>query len=384
MRTVATFTFLLALAPFLTAGQPQQLTSLDQVPEGIAKSDWTSIRAAYDAGRHQFFPQADGSHVAQNPGLGWRMTFDEKGFTAQPQDGSWTWGLELTVASLSQRDSKLPSETVNPPSNRLKRQITPAITEWFINDQRGLEQGWTLTAPAEIRLKVRGILKPTVSTQSINFGGLLTYSGLKAWDATGKIIPTHFEATDEGFAVRYDDTGAQYPLTIDPIAQQAYLKASNPGATDRFGWSVAVSGDTVVIGAPYEDSSATGVNGNQANNSADASGAAYVFTRSGTTWTQQAYLKASNTGVFDRFGRSVAVSGDTVVIGAYSEASNATGVNGNQVNNSAYGSGAAYVFTRNGTTWTQQAYLKASNTGVNDDFGWSVAVSGGTVVIGSL
>ena len=85
--------------------------------------------------------------------------------------------------------------------------------------------------------------------------------------------------------------------------------------------------------------------------------------RSGTIWSQQAYLKASNTGADDAFGCSVAVSGDTVVVGAIGEDSNATGVNGNQSDNSAYDSGAAYVFVRSGTTWSQQAYLKASNTG---------------------
>ena len=83
--------------------------------------------------------------------------------------------------------------------------------------------------------------------------------------------------------------------------------------------SVAVSGDTVVVGAYGEDSNATGVDGNQTDNSARNSGAAYVFARSGTTWTQQAYLKASNTGAADWFGQSVAVSGDTVVVGALYE-----------------------------------------------------------------
>ena len=166
-------------------------------------------------------------------------------------------------------------------------------------------------------------------------------------------------------------------------SQQAYLKASNTGGSDRFGYSVAVAGDTVVVGAGYEDSNATGVNGNQADNSASNAGAAYVFVRSGTTWSQQAYLKASNTGMFDLFGVSVAVSGDTVVVGAFFEASNATGVNGNQADNSASYSGAAYVFVRSGTTWSQQAYLKASNTGggAGDFFGSSVAVSGDTVVV---
>ena len=108
------------------------------------------------------------------------------------------------------------------------------------------------------------------------------------------------------------------------------------------------------------------MNGNQSDNSAGGSGAAYVFIRSGTTWTQQAYLKASNTDAGDYFGYSVAISGDTVVVGAYGEGSNATGVNGDQSDNSAAYSGAAYVFTRSGTTWTQQAYLKASNTGADD------------------
>ena len=114
-----------------------------------------------------------------------------------------------------------------------------------------------------------------------------------------------------------------------------------------------------------------------------ASGAAYVFVREGTAWAQQAYLKASDTRASDYFGNSVAVSGDTVVVGARGEASNATGVEGNQYNISSPGAGAVYVFVREGTTWMQQAYLKASNTGEGDKFGWSVAVSGDTVVAGA-
>ena len=98
-------------------------------------------------------------------------------------------------------------------------------------------------------------------------------------------------------------------------SQQAFLKASNSQAGDMFGIAVAVSGDTVVVGAYYEDSSTTGVNSTP-NELASSSGAAYVFVRSGTTWSQQAYLKASNPGTYDNFGRSVAVSGDTVVVGA--------------------------------------------------------------------
>jgi hypothetical protein len=171
--------------------------------------------------------------------------------------------------------------------------------------------------------------------------------------------------------------------TTDPIAQQAYLKASNTDTLDQFGYSVAVYGDTVVVGAWEEGSDGTGVNGDQTDNNAYGAGAAYVFVRSGTTWSQQAYLKASNTDEGDQFGYSVAISGNTIVVGANLEASNATGVNGDQTNNNATGAGAAYVFVRNGNTWSQQAYLKASNADEGDEFGDSVAISGNTVVIGA-
>ena len=115
--------------------------------------------------------------------------------------------------------------------------------------------------------------------------------------------------------------------------------------------SVAVSrsrGDTIVVGVRHEDSNATGVDGNQANNSAGDAGAAYMFVRSGGGWSQQAYLKASNTDGGDEFGHSVAVSGDTVVVGAWREKSNSTGVDGDQANNSPGDAGAAYMFVRSG------------------------------------
>jgi uncharacterized membrane protein len=206
-------------------------------------------------------------------------------------------------------------------------------------------------------------------------------AGIAASDWAG-ILAAHQAATNNSRLTNAEREAPEAPTT-DPIAQQAYAKASNSDANDVFGISVAVSGDTVVIGAFHEDSNATGVNGNQSDNSAIESGAAYVFVRNGTTWTQQAYLKASNTDVNDMFGISVAISGDTIVVGAPFEASNATGVNGNQDDNSAQQAGAAYVFVRNGTTWSQQAYLKASNTDPVDEFGISVAVSGDTVVVGA-
>jgi hypothetical protein len=166
-------------------------------------------------------------------------------------------------------------------------------------------------------------------------------------------------------------------------SQQAYLKASNTGSGDNFGRAVALSGNTLVVGAPQEASAAVGVNGNQADNTAIAAGAVYVFVRSETTWAQQAYLKASNTDPFDVFGSAVALSGDTLAVGATGEDSAAVGIDGNQADNTAGSSGAVYVFARNGATWTQQAYIKASNTGAGDDFGAAVALSGDTLAVGA-
>jgi hypothetical protein len=176
-------------------------------------------------------------------------------------------------------------------------------------------------------------------------------------------------------------SGAVYVFswTSTTWTQEAYVKASNTGARDAFGHAVSLSADgtRLAVGASSEDSSATGVGGNQTDNSALGSGAVYVFSRTGATWTQEAYVKASNTGAGDYFGQSVSLSSDgtRLAVGAYWEASSATGVGGNQADNSALGSGAVYVFSRTGTTWTQEAYIKASNTEANDYFGWSVSLS---------
>jgi hypothetical protein len=180
-------------------------------------------------------------------------------------------------------------------------------------------------------------------------------------------------------------------------AQEAYLKAPNAEVNDQFGYSVAVSGDTVAVGAFYEASKQTTItNGDtaSANNNAAFAGAVYIFKRTGLTWTQEAYLKAPNAEAGDNFGNSVAVSGDTVVVGANREDSNQTTItNGTtaSANNSAPQAGAVYIFKRMGVTWAQEAYLKAPNAEGGDGsllfpgdlFGVSVAVSGDTVAVGA-
>jgi hypothetical protein len=217
------------------------------------------------------------------------------------------------------------------------------------------------------------------------FGASVSLSG----DALAVGAP-HEDSAAQGVGGNQDDnsapdSGAVYVFRRMGTSwqQEAYVKASNTGAGDRFGARVSLSGDTLAVGVSGEDSAAQGVDGNQDDNEAADSGAVYVFRRNDMTWQQEAYLKASNTGAGDGFGHSVALSDDTVAVGAWAEDSAAQGVGGHQDDDSAPESGAVYVFRRTGTTWQQEAYLKASNTGADDRFGYSVALSGDTVAVGA-
>ncbi|HUL93669.1 MAG TPA: FG-GAP repeat protein [Burkholderiales bacterium] len=176
-------------------------------------------------------------------------------------------------------------------------------------------------------------------------------------------------------------------------SQQAYVKASNPEMFDLFGSAVALSGDgnTLAVGATLEDGGLTGVTPNAVDeaasgNASSNSGAVYVYTRAAGAWSQQAYVKASNTGDNDQFGTAVALSSDgsVLAVGAPFEASSSNGVNGAS-DELASGAGAVYVYARSGTAWSQQAFVKASNTGPGDSFGTSVALSGdgNTLAVGS-
>lgn len=179
--------------------------------------------------------------------------------------------------------------------------------------------------------------------------------------------------------------GAAYVFARDSFGswqQQAYLKASNAGFVDTFGTSVAIHGDTVVVGAPQESGSATSTAASP-NNSASSAGAAYVFVRSGSTWSQQGYLKASNAEAGDRLGCAVAVDGDTVVVGAYREDGDAAST-AMLSNEDATDSGAAYVFVRSDSLWSQQGYLKATNAADGSGFGYAVAIDGDTVAVGAF
>lgn len=391
---------LMALLGAAQAGVPAPHASFGgQSPEGLAPADWASIREARVAGLHAF-RAAEGGYEARNPGQRWLARFDGRGFTARPDGDAWEWGLELRSYGFpGEERQRARAAAVAADGQRLTYAWDACLQEWFVNDARGLEHGYTVArrpgapngsdAPMlSFNLAVRGGLAAHIAAdgQSVQFrdergGAALDYGGLKVWDADGAILPAHFEQAGAGLRLLVDERGARYPLIIDPIAQQAHFKGDNTEDFDDFGWSVAISGDTMVVGAKDERSASTGIN-SVPNNDAPSAGAAYVFVRNGSTWTQQAYLKASNAQVQDYFGDAVAISGDTIVVGAPEEDGGATGVNGSQ-DNGVSNSGAAYVFVRSGTTWTQQAYLKAHNTGTGDSFGGSVAISGDTIVVGA-
>ena len=399
-----------ALGLMLFSGHPADGVAPGAVPAterpsvALSDADRDVLGALIDA-RRRAVAVAGAAFVAHHPLQQWTTRFDGGGFSIEPDavgqeaaGPAWSFGLELT--GLGRGATQL-ERSASPEARIADERLTYAwgagLEEWFVNGPSGLEHGFTLQVrPAgaspelTVELTVRGGLTPRVlgGARDVEFvddraRAVVTYTGLLAFDADGAHVPARFEGSPSALHIVVDDSRARYPLTIDPVVQQAYLKASNTRSSAVFGNAVAISGDTVVIGSSSESSNATGVNGDENNTSAAGAGAAYVFRRNGTTWTQEAYLKASNTDANDHFGTSVAISGDRIAIGADDEDSIGAGVNGNQFDNSASSAGAVYVFVRTGTSWAQEAYIKASNPAAVDRFGFSVALDGSTLVVGA-
>ena len=167
------------------------------------------------------------------------------------------------------------------------------------------------------------------------------------------------------------------------LALEAFVKASNVGFSDYFGRAIALSadGNTLAVGANYEDGSSTLVNGIYTDD-IGVSGAVYVYRRVDDAWTFEAYIKASNTGASDEFGVALALSddGNTLAVGARDEDGTGTGV-GAVDDDGGTDCGAAYVYQRTADVWAFDAYIKANNTGNDDEFGNALALSGdGTVL----
>lgn len=259
-----------------------------------------------------------------------------------------------------------------PSSGSLSPSFAPATTAYVLG---GVAAGaWSVELTATVAQPGRA---------TITMNGVVVASGIPARfriDIAPQVVVV--AVVTESGAMR------AYGVVI-PARPFHYVKASNTGAGDGFG-AVALSADgsTLAVGAPSEASAATGIDGDQSSEAALWSGAVYVFRRSGATWTQEAYIKASNTELLDEFGTTIALSADgsTLAVGAPNEDSAATGVNVDQTSNAAADSGAVYVFRRSGTVWTQEAYVKASNTEAGDHFGTALALSadGSTLAVGAL
>lgn len=258
------------------------------------------------------------------------------------------------------------------------------------------------------------------------------------------LVPLASSRQEIGVSVRSSDRSDSRYYRVDlDVDVSDYVKASNTRANARFGCALAISGDTLVVGSRDESSNASGVNGNQSDASLRGAGAVYVFVRSGTTWRQEAYLKGGSLAPNEAFGTSVAISGDTIAVGAPGELSNAGavrifrrangawtfealvrasnirsddpatygdgarfgasvalagddlvvgapnepsasfGIGGDPTNVAAPFAGAVYSFTRTGTVWTERAYVKSSHTAPGARFGASVAYAANTLAVGS-
>jgi len=218
----------------------------------------------------------------------------------------------------------------------------------------------------------------------------LKASGAAAGNAFGKtaVISNDGSTIAIGAPNRATNAGAVYVFVRNGAnwAQQGgALISGNTQDNDRFGTALAISsnGSVLAIGAIGEDSDGSG----STNNSALDSGAAYVFARNGATWTQQAYIKPSNTQEADLFGGALALNaaGNMLAVGAIGEASASTTINGDAANNGAPGAGAVYIFDNNGIAWLQTAYIKAPNAEPIDHFGAAVSMSsdGNTLAVGA-
>lgn len=409
-------TAMLALAVFIApvpfgsaSSQAAAPTSADvRLPEGMSSSDWQGIVAAYGASQPSILSAGTVSQQAylkaENTGSnaffgsivalsGDTALVTEPGVAVHVfvrSGTNWTVQAQLVSANYASAD-KFPGAVAIDGDTVVAGAIGEDSNATGVNgNQANNSAADSGAAYVFVRngttWSQQAYLKASNTGTNDNFGGAVAIAGdtvvvgavledSSATGANGNQANNSF--TNSGAAYVFVRTGTNW-------AQQAYLKASNTGSNDSFGVSVSLAGDTVVVSATGEDSSAIGLNGDQSNNAATNSGSAYVFLRSGTNWSQQAYLKASNTGTGDFFGVATSLSGDTLVVGASGEASSATGINGTQSDNSAAASGAGYVFVRSGTNWTQQAYLKASNTGAGDTFGGRVALSGDSLVMGAV
>ena len=332
------------------------------------------------------------TYQALNCNQNMSIYFTDHGITLLPHGNQkGRWHLEMTLCGYGYVGSTELVQPVQPDEMEvLHNRIAfrrGALTEWYVNDERGFEQGVTLAeppagkkdSPLVVEWAVSGSLTPRLEHKgtAIVFcnaaaESVLRYSGLKAWDTAGrplraKLTVRSADTKHQLHRIAYviETAGALYPVTIDPLfTQEKKITASDGTPEDEFGHSVSISGNTVVVGAPQE------------NDIADP-GVAYIFERDqdgANNWGQVKKITASDGERYDQFGYSVSISGDTLVVGAYGD------------DDLAEGSGAAYIFERDhdgAGNWGQVKKITASDGEALEGFGFSVSISGDTVVVGA-
>lgn len=237
------------------------------------------------------------------------------------------------------------------------------ITEWYVNDDKGIEHGFDVAhkdGALYLRLTISGDYRPSIDALGVtlvdNATGqiALRYGGLASWDASGQSLPSQAQVRGNEIHLLVDDSQARYPVTVDPIFREAVIRPSDATPEDRFGLSLAATHDTVVVGAPGKNNMA---------------GEVYVFTRFKGAWVEQVRIPSPVQGEA-YFGHTVAIHGNTIVVGAPLE----------QVD-SKRAAGAAYVFTRNDSGWNLERRLVAPDPQSFANFGVAVALHQDTVVV---
>ena len=322
----------LALAPAVVTEDSET------IPPALADA----VHKAVQEEQYRVAPGADGSWQAANPAQGMSASFSPSAFEVSgvDEDGEpWTLGLRLEGWGRGSSLTRAAEGSCEASGRRMEIR-RDGLTEWYVNDELGIEQGFTIASPPgpsesgeplRLLLAVEGGFVVEVLAgehdarlTAVDGGVKLSYSGLRAWDAAGNELDARVTRTVEGLAILVDDCDASYPLTVDPWIwiEEAKLTASDAWHNDQFGLSVSLSGDTALVGAHSDDDAG-----------AD-SGSAYAFVRTGTVWGQQAKLAASGAAPNDQFGLSVSLSGDTALVGSHFHDGAGTDA------------GAAYVFVR--------------------------------------
>ena len=375
LASLILMTAILAIAG-LQKGETQNLRNEKTIEYLKQNGSYDSLAEAVTAARYKI--EQNGETLgANNPANQMSAQFDESGNLRLSGTGqNWQTVFRLKSFGRGAEQSAVGGGTWQAKENRVEnRRAEFGLTEYFENRADGLEQGFILdTKPAgdenlSLTLQTSGGLRAKASDdgQKIVLSDetgveVLDYDKLKVWDANQTDLTARM-TTDETGEIRFEveDRSAVYPLTIDPtFVQRQKLTANDGAAFNEFGYDVAIAGDTAVVGSVRDDINS---NTNQ--------GSAYVFVRNGSVWTQQAKLVANDGSTDDNFGYSVAISGDTIIVGSPFDNVNS------QINR-----GSAYIFVRNGTSWIPQEKLIASDGATNDNFGYSVSISGDTVLIG--